>query len=143
LSNIAVKWMEENSRLFVCRDSAGNQMMAGSQSNGQVAGQTFQVTKPTDLLLMGLATCAAHEIVAILERQRQQLTHLRVDVDARQQLEPPHAFTGIHLQFYLSGEHLDSSRVSRALDLSVNKYCPVAATLRGVAAITFSFEIEG
>ena len=143
MSNIAVKWMEENSRLFICRDSAGNQMMAGSQSNGQVAGQALQVTKPTDLLLMGLAACTAHEIVAILERQRQRLTGLRVEVDAHQQLEPPHAFTGIHLQFYLSGEHLDSSRVSRALALSVHKYFPVAATLLGVAPIPFRFEIEG
>ena len=65
MSNIAVKWMEENSRLFICRDSAGNQMMAGSQPNGQVAGQAFQVTKPTDLLLMGLAACAAHELSLI------------------------------------------------------------------------------
>jgi putative redox protein len=91
---------------------------------------------------MGLATCAAHEIVSILERQRQRLRGLRIDVDGQQQPHPPHAFTGIHMQFILSGERLDADKVNRALDLSVNKYCSVAATLRGVAAITYGFEIE-
>lgn len=143
MSNIAVKWMEENSRLFACRDSTGNLVMSGSWSGGQSLGQEWRAAKPTDLLLMGLATCAAHEIVSILERQRQRLTGLRVDVDGQQQPEPPHAFTGIHMQFYLSGERLVRAKVDRALDLSINKYCSVAATLRGVAAITYGFEIEG
>ena len=143
MSNIAVDWMADNGHLFACRDSAGNLVMSGSLPNDQNAGQSFQVTKPTDLLLMGLATCAAYEVVAILERQRQQLTGLRVDVEAHQQPEPPHAFMDIHMQFHLSGDQLDPGKAGRALELSVNKYCPVAATLRGAVSITYSFEIEG
>lgn len=143
MSNIAVKWMEEKSRLFACRDSTGNLVMSGSWSGDQSLGQEWRAPKPTDLLLMGLATCAAHEIVSILERQRQRLTGLRVDVKGEQQPEPPHAFTGIHMRFYLSGEQLVAAKVDRALDLSINKYCSVAATLRGVASITYGFEIEG
>ena len=142
MSNIAVKWMEENSRLFACRDSSGNLVMSGSWTDGDAIEREWRAAKPTDLLLMGLAACAAHEIVSILERQRQRLTGLRVDVNGQQQSHPPHAFTGIHMQFILSGERLDADKVNRALDLSVNKYCSVAATLRGVAAITYGFEIE-
>lgn len=148
MSNIAVNWMTDNSRLFnsrlfACRDSIGNLVMAGSPPNGWINDRSFQATRATDLLLMSLATCAAHEVVDILERQRQKLTELRVDVDAHQQPEPPHAFKDIHMQFHLAGEQLDPGKVSRALELSVDKYCPVAATLRGVVSITYGFEIDG
>lgn len=142
MSNVAIKWMEESSRLFACRDSSGNTIMSGSWSGDANGGQAWIAAKPTDLLLMGLASCAAHDVVAILERQRQRLTSLRVDVDGHQEADPPFAFTSIHLRFVLSGQGLDVARVERALMLSVEKYCPVAATVRGVASITHDYEIE-
>ncbi len=142
MSNVAVKWMEEKSRLFSCLDSFGNTIMAGSPSGEDEGLQEWKAAKATDLLLMGLASCAAHDVVSILERQRQNLTGLRIDVDGRQQPDPPFAFTDIHLRFTLSGNDLNPDKVARALDLSVDKYCSVAATIRGVAAITHDFIIE-
>lgn len=142
MSNVAVKWMEEKSRLFACRDSTGNMVMAGSWADEDARGQEWKAAKPSDLLLMGLASCAAHDVVAILERQRQPLSRLRVDVDGRQQPDPPYAFTDIHLHFVLSGTRLELDKLERALNLSVTKYCSVAATIRGVATITYGFEIE-
>lgn len=134
--------MEEKSRLFACRDSFGNMVMAGSWPGETSGWQEWKAAKPSDLLLMGLASCSGHDVVAILERQRQNLTGLQINVDGRQQADPPFAFTDIHLHFLLSGEGLDPVKVERALDLSINKYCSVAATIRGVATITHDFEIE-
>lgn len=142
MSSVAVKWMEENSRLFVCRDSQGSMVMSGSWQGEETNGHAWKAANPVDLLLMGLASCAAYEVVSILERQRQTLTGLRVEVDGRQHPDPPRAFTDIHLHFTLAGDALDPAKVRRAIDLSVNKYCSVAATIRGVAAITFDFDIE-
>lgn len=142
MSSVAVKWMEEKSRLFACRDSQGSMVMSGSWLGEEADGQAWRAANPVDLLLMGLASCAAHEVVSILERQRQALTGLRVEVDGRQHPDPPRAFTDIHLRFTLTGDALDPAKVRRAIDLSINKYCPVAATLRGGPAITFDFDIE-
>ncbi len=138
MSNIAVKWLEEGSRLFACRDSYGNMILSGSWPRDEPGWQEWKAAKPSDLLLMSLASCAAHDVVAILERQRQHLTGLRIDVDGQQLPEPPWAFTDIHLNFTLEGEGLDPAKVQRAVELSVDKYCSVAATLRGVATITYS-----
>ncbi len=135
--------MQEQSRLFACRDSLGNTVMSGSWSATEESGLEWKAAKPSDLLLMGLASCAAHDVVAILERQRQRLDGLRVDVDGRQLIDPPYAFTDIHLRFTLVGQGLDPAKVERALDLSINKYCSVAATIRGVATITHDYVIEG
>lgn len=142
MSNVAVKWMEEKSRLFVCRDSNGHMVMAGTWPQDDTNHQEWKAAKPSDLLLMGLASCTAHDVVAILERQRQQLTGLRIEVDGRQQPDPPFAFTTIHLHFVLSGAGLELEKIERALYLSIHKYCSVAATIRGVATITYGFEIE-
>lgn len=142
MSNVAVKWMEEKSRLFACRDSYGNTIMSGSWPNEQPGWQEWKAAKPSDLLLMSLASCAAYDVVAIMERQRQALASLSIEVDGRQQPQPPYAFTDIHLRFILRGDDLDAEKTERAIALSVDKYCSVAATLRGVAEISFSYTIE-
>lgn len=142
MSTVAVKWMEENSRLFACRDSNGTMVMSGSWPEEAADGQEWKAAKPADLLLMSLASCAAHEVVSILERQRQNLTGLRIDVDGRQHADPPYAFTTIHMHFIMAGLNLDPAKVERALDLSINKYCTVAATIRGNATISYGYEIE-
>lgn len=141
LSNVAVKWLEEGSRLFACRDSFGNMILAGSWPREDPAWQEWKAAKPSDLLMMSLASCAAYDVVAILERQRQHLTGLHIEVRGDQEAEPPYAFTDIHLHFALEGSNLDPVKVERAITLSVDKYCSVAATIRGVANITHSHSI--
>ena len=141
MSNIAVKWLEEGSRLFACRDSFGNMVLSGSWPREEPGWQEWKAAKPSDLLLMSLASCAAYDVVAILERQRQRLTGLRIEVNGQQLPDPPYAFTDIHLHFTLEGDGLDADKVERAIALSIDKYCSVAATLRGVATITHSHAI--
>ena len=65
MSTVAIKWMQEQSRLFACRDSLGNTVMSGSWSATEESGLEWKAAKPSDLLLMGLASCAAHDVVAI------------------------------------------------------------------------------
>ena len=141
LSNVAVKWLEEGSRLFACRDSYGNMILSGSWPREDPGWQEWKAAKPSDLLMMSLASCAAYDVVAILERQRQHLTGLHIDVRGDQQPDPPYAFTDIHLHFTLEGVSLDPVKVERAIALSVDKYCSVAATIRGVAAISHTHTI--
>ena len=78
----------------------------------------------------------------ILGRQRQKLTNLYVNVDGKQLADPPYMFTDIHLHYVLEGEELDPEKVARAIELSEEKYCSVAATIRCVANLTHSFEIK-
>jgi putative redox protein len=80
--------------------------------------------------------------VVILGRQRQKLTNLYVNVDGKQAPEPPNMFTDIHLHYVVEGENLDPKKVERAIELSEEKYCSVAATIRCVANLTHSFEIK-
>lgn len=143
MSNVALKWMGGNSRLFVTRDSFGNVVPTGSwPEESDPSWLEFKAAKPSDMLMMSLSSCSAYDVVSILQRQRQPLQGLYISVDGTQAAEPPYQFTDIHLHFTVEGIGLDPAKVARAIDLSVNKYCSVAATIRGVANLTTSFEVK-
>ena len=78
----------------------------------------------------------------ILGRQRQELTDLRIVAEAQQASEPPYQFTEIHLHYIATGRNLDPAKVERAIHLSEDKYCSVAATIKGVATLTHSYEVH-
>lgn len=142
MSNIAVKWTGQGSQMFIGRDSFGHLVMAGSRPKDEDdSWQEWKGTKPSDLLLLSLASCSAYDVVMILGRQRQNLTNLYVNVDGKQASEPPYQFTEIHQHYTVEGVDLDSQQGTRAIELSEEKYCSVAATVRGVAKLSHSFEI--
>ena len=55
--------------------------------------------------------------------------------------DPPWPYRRIHLKYRLGGEGLTPKAVEQAITLSLEKYCSVAATVRGVAQITTEYEI--
>ena len=48
MSNIAVKWLEEGSRLFACRDSFGNMVLSGSWPREEPGWQEWKAAKPSE-----------------------------------------------------------------------------------------------
>lgn len=142
MGNIAVKWAGEGSQMFIGRDSFGHVVLSGSWPDDQNEDwQEWKGLKPSDLLLISLASCSAYDVVMILGRQRQVLHNLYVHVEGDQAPEPPYQFTDIYMKYTLKGDDLDPKKVERAIELSEDKYCSVAATIKGVATITHSFEI--
>lgn len=97
--------------------------------------------RPMELLLMGLGGCSAIDIIQILKKQRQQIDSFNIKVDAeRTPGEVPSLFKNIHIHFKLGGP-LSEEKVKKAIDLSLDKYCSVAAILYKTASITHSFEV--
>lgn len=142
MGSIAVKWAGEGSQMFIGRDSFGHVVLSGSwPDHTNNDWQEWKGLKPSDLLLISLASCSAYDVVMILERQRQTLHNLYVHVDGEQADAPPYQFTDIHITYTLRGENLDPKKVARAVELSEEKYCSVAATVKGVATITHSINI--
>ena len=94
-----------------------------------------------DLLPLSLIGCAVWDIIAILKKQRQQVTHLEVTAESQRDDEPPWRFRKIHIRYRLAGRKLNPDYVRRAIQLSETKYCSIYATLREVIEITDEFEI--
>ena len=80
-------------------------------------------------LLLAAGACTGADVVTILEKMRVELRELRIEVSGLRQEEHPRRYTAIRFEFHLAGEGLDEARARRAIDLSLEKYCSVVASL--------------
>ena len=97
--------------------------------------------KPSELLLVALGSCTAVDVVEILAKKRSTLISLEIQVTAEQDADPPWTFRKFHIQYLLKGKGLTEKAVAQAIQLSEEKCCCVAATIRATAPITTGFEI--
>jgi putative redox protein len=132
-ANTVLRWIPDGKR-FISTDSTGHSIVI-STSDENIG------MKPSELILSALAGCTSVDVVEILAKKQTPLSHLEVVVTAEQDADPPWTFRKIHLNFKLKGEGLTEKNVQQAIKLSEEKYCSVAATLRGVAEITTQFTI--
>ena len=106
-------------------------------------GGTGEGARPMQLVAMGLGGCSSIDVLNILKKQRQTPEHYAVRIEAeRRQDEVPSVFSNLHLHFELEGE-VDPDKLRRAIELSLDKYCSVAAMLEQTATITYSFAVNG
>jgi putative redox protein len=90
---------------------------------------------PKALLLAGLAGCSAVDVVEILHKMRVHFTSLQVLSEAEQTEEHPRVFKDITLTFIINAASTELDKIQKAVDLSMEKYCGVAAMLRKNSAI--------
>jgi putative redox protein len=97
--------------------------------------------RPMELMLMSLGSCSVIDIISILRKQKIEIDDLTVSIDGERDPEAiPSLFTNIDVHFKFTGD-LDESKVKRAVELSMEKYCSAAATLRKTAEITYRYTI--
>jgi len=127
-----VKWVDGNQ--FVGTDSKGHSvLLSGSENQGGVS--------PSEMLLVALASCTAVDVVGIMEKKRKPLSSLEIVISGDRDPEPPWPYRTIHVLYRVSGKDLTDKALSQAIALSEEKYCSVAATVRGVAKISTAYEI--
>ena len=129
-----------NDRVLMCAENdAGNTIFIdGSEDAGGVNGGF----RPMQLLLAGIGGCSVIDVIMILEKQHQRIDDLEIVIDGtRVKGAVPSTFEKIHLHYILTGA-LDASKVERALELGVEKYCSVGAMLGKSATITYDYEIR-
>jgi putative redox protein len=112
---------------FEAKDANGHTVhMDSSDESG---GNNFGV-RPMQMLLMGLGGCSAIDIVMILKKQRQTISDFSIKITGeREPGKEPSLWANAKIIFTLSGD-IDAEKAARACELSMNKYCSVAETLK-------------
>jgi putative redox protein len=106
-------------------------------------GGSNQGTRPMELILMGLGSCAAIDIILILNKMRQNVTDFRIVIEGKRDAEAvPAPFEAIEVRFILRGPNLVQKKVDNAVQLGMEKYCSVSVMLEKSATITWKAEIE-
>lgn len=110
---------------------------AGKKGGGQEAG-----FKPTELFLYGIAACTGIDVVRILEKQRQKLTSLEIELIAHQNDDYPKPFHTVEVKYIAKGDQLDEKKLAQAIELSESKYCVVSQTVQQPGKVVTSYEIQ-
>ena len=125
---------------FVAKDANGHTVHI--DSSNESGGNNFGV-RPMQMLLMGLGGCSAIDIVMILKKQRQTIQDFSIKISGeREPGKEPTLWANAKIIFTLTGD-IDAEKATRACDLSMNKYCSVAETLkRGGTELTWEVKVK-
>ncbi|MEW6675754.1 MAG: OsmC family protein [Nitrospirota bacterium] len=97
--------------------------------------------RPMELLLVGVGGCSGMDVISILKKKKQDVTGLEIKVKGQNAENYPKKFTDIDIEFVVKGRNISEDAVKRAIELSMNRYCSVKATLEGSAKINYTFRI--
>ncbi len=117
-----VQWVSKGR--FVGTDGHKHSIVMSTQDEENGIGM-----KPSELLLVALGGCSSVDVVSILQKKRQVLTGLEVEISAEQEAEPPWCFCKINVTYHVRGRGLSEKAVADAIRLAEEKYCSVRATL--------------
>ena len=118
----------------------GGQAFRGGVPGGPQAlvdGHGVAAPSPVDQLLLAAASCSGIDVVLILEKMRATITRFRIEVAGERRAEAPRRILAIHFRFLISGEGIDDTKLRRAVDLSIEKYCSVIHSLAPDIRITY------
>jgi putative redox protein len=91
---------------------------------------------PLKMMLAALAGCTAFDVIAILRKAHQNVEGMAIHVTGDRVTTHPRRYERLRLSFEVWGEGLDPAVVQRAVSLSQERYCSVAATLREPTEVT-------
>jgi len=89
-----------------------------------------------ELLLSGLGGCTGYDVVTILNKSRQEISHFDINIEAERADSDPKVFTNIRIIFKISGKNLNRKIIERAIHLSADKYCSASIMLGKSAEIS-------
>ena|SRR5450755_2312854 len=132
-----IKWVED--RTFIGESGSGHKVVLGTAlgPDGRTPGPS-----PMELVLIGMGGCTAFDVVHILEKGREAIEDVAVELEAERAQRDPKVFTRIHMHFVVKGRRLAPEKVERAIKLSAEKYCSASAMIAKTATITHDFEIR-
>jgi len=104
-------------------------------------GGADSAPRPVEVLLSALGGCTGMDVISILRKMKTEPKGLRIEIEDEREPDYPRAITRIHLSYIVEGD-VPIANASKAIDLSLERYCPIANTLVGVARITSEVRIE-
>ena len=107
-----------------------------------IDGDREQGPGPKSLLLSGLAGCSGIDVVDILEKMRVEFSDLVIEAESAQTEDHPKVFTDILITYHIKTGAENEDKVRKAIELSLDKYCGVAAMLKKNSPVRYELVLE-
>jgi putative redox protein len=134
---VALNW--KNGLSFSGR--GGSSGYALDVSGDKEVGGAEDGFRPMELVALGLASCTGIDVMSILQKKRQEITGLAVNVETQKADEHPRVWTHVLIEYIVTGKNVDPAAVERAIQLSKEKYCPAQNMLKLAVKIESRYEI--
>ncbi|MFT6865421.1 MAG: putative redox protein [Cyclobacteriaceae bacterium] len=121
---------------YFCTNESGNRIEVD-----MLDASEKKAMSPMQLLLSGLISCAAVDIVQMVKKRRKTLFDFYGEVDGTRRDEIPKKFTDINIKYTFVSPDLTDAEAERIVGLAVEKYCSVASSLDSAIKMTHSFEV--
>jgi putative redox protein len=114
-------------------DHLGGKRYVGHNEAGRqiiVDGEDVALgVRPMEALLAALGACTAFDVVSILAKRRTPVESYRIELEGERAEKHPRRYTRVRVRHLVSGEGITQESLERAVTLSHEKYCSVAASL--------------
>ncbi|HMK56580.1 MAG TPA: OsmC family protein [Dissulfurispiraceae bacterium] len=131
-----VKWVDGFQ--FVGESGSGHAVIMDASPE---AGKTTTGMTPMEMLLVATGGCSGMDVASVLSKKRQDVIDIRVGVNGEKAENHPHRFVDIKLEYTITGRDISEYAVKKAIEMSIEKYCSVKATLEGSAKISYTYKI--
>jgi len=96
---------------------------------------------PMRTLLLSVAGCTAIDVTMILQKMREPIKGLEVEISGERRDEYPRIYQKVHIHYKIYGD-VRLEKAKRAIELSQEKYCSASAHLKlSGTKVTYTFEI--
>ncbi len=122
MSDVTVKLNWTGGFRFTATTASGKETL--------IDGDKETAPTPVEILLEALGACSAIDVVGILEKVRTPAQRLEVMIEGDRHHPDPRYLTDARIGFDVWGDAINPDKLSRAINLSIGKYCSVYHSLR-------------
>lgn len=134
--NTKVRWNE--GMQFVGLSKSGHSTIMDTTAG---VGGFDSAPTPMEMVVLGLGGCTGMDVVSLLRKMREDFDNFEIAIDTQRADSHPKKIEKISLNYRVWGE-VSEKNFQKAISLSLDKYCPVTATLRPGVKINYSYEIN-
>ena len=84
---------------------------------------------PVETLLNAIVTCSGVDVIDILAKRRTPVSRFEARIRAERRKEAPRRVERLEIEFHVDGEGIEAEHAERAIELALEKYCSVSASL--------------
>ena len=109
---------------------------------GKTSGGNDEGLGPKAMMLSSLAGCSGLDVVSVLKKMKAEVDDFKIEVHGELTDEHPKYYHSVSVDYHFYGKDLNESKIKKAVDLSIEKYCGVMEMFRQFADVTTSIYLH-
>lgn len=98
--------------------------------------------RPKALMLSALAGCSGLDVASLIKKMRLDVAEFSIDTDGFLTETEPSVYNKVLVNYNFKGENLNEEKLTRAVNLSVEKYCGVMEMFRSFSEIEININFN-